>query len=506
MMTRETELLGGHRNRVGVIDIGSNSIRLVVYNGIGRQPFPIFNEKVLCGLGRSLQATGRLDPEGRAMAEENLLRFHRLSRGMGVERLFVVATAAVRDAADGAEFVEDLHTRCNLAVRVLSGADEARLAALGLISGLPGASGVVGDLGGGSLELIDVENGIIRAQETLPLGPLRLMAAPGGKGTARTTVRDALATLPWLSGTAGRTFFPIGGAWRSLAKVHMAKAKHPLRVIHELTVPAVALHDLANLISRQGKASLDRLPGVSKRRLDTLPYASLVLSEVLERMQPERVVFSAYGLREGLLFDQLTPEEQTEDPLIVGCRDVARRIDRFGPEAAIDRWTQGLAALIPERLDRLRRAVCLLSDIGWSEHPDYRAEHAAMRVLRLPVGGLTHEDRAFMAMAIAVRYGAVPTPANLSAITLLDADTRNAATLVGLTLRLAHTLSGGVPLILETAWLDVTGDPIVLSVSDSEGALMGEVVRRRLDAVAKALGRGADVQTARLADRRLAGG
>ncbi|MCB9957765.1 MAG: Ppx/GppA family phosphatase [Rhodospirillaceae bacterium] len=506
MMTRETELLGGHRHRVGVIDIGSNSIRLVVYNGIGRQPIPIFNEKVLCGLGRSLQATGRLDPEGRAMAEENLLRFHRLSRGMGVERLFVVGTAAVRDAEDGQEFVDDLQAKCGLAVRVVSGAEEARLAALGLISGLPGATGVVGDLGGGSLELIDVEAGVIRAQETLPLGPLRLMAAPGGKGTARTTVREALATLPWLPAAAGRTFFPIGGAWRSLAKVHMARAKHPLRVIHELTVPTDTLRDLANLISRQGKASLDRLPGVSKRRLDALPYASLVLGEVLDAMQPGRVVFSAYGLREGLLFDQLSAEEQAEDPLIVGCRDVARRIDRFGPEAAIDRWTQGLAPLIPAPLDRLRRAVCLLSDIGWAEHPDYRADHAAMRVLRLPVGGLTHEDRAFMAMAIAVRYGALPTPADLTALSLLDAETRNAATLVGLTMRLAHTVSGGVPLLLETTWLDLSGDPIVLSVSETEGALMGDVVRRRLDAVAKALGRGAEVQMARLADRKLAGG
>ena len=493
MMARDTDAGGIQRRRVAVIDIGSNSIRLVVFDRLGRAPVPIFNEKVLCGLGRSLHATGRLDPEGWALAVENLRRFRRLCDGMNAVSVSVVATAAVRDAEDGPDFVIAVRDQCGLAMRVISGEEEARLAALGLMSGLPAASGVVGDLGGGSLELVDVEAGAIRNQVTLPLGPLRLMAAGGSKGAARSAVRAALDAVPWLETAGARPFFPIGGAWRSIAKVYMGKVKHPLRVIHGLEVQGDRLRDMAGLISRQGKTSLDRLTGVSRRRLETLPHAAMVLDEVLARLTPETVTFSAFGLREGLLFDQLSAEEQASDPLIAGCRDLAHRNDRFGPEGAIERWTRGVTPMLAADQERLRIATCLLSDIGWSEHPDYRSEHAAMRVLRLPIGGLTHQDRAFLALAIAARYGGEPARGAMPTLDLLDDDAIRAATLVGLVLRLAHTVSGGAPIPLDGTHLDLSGDPIALTVAPDQAALIGDVVRRRLDAVAKALGRGAEV-------------
>ena len=478
--------------RVGVVDIGSNSIRLVVYDRLSRQPIPLFNEKVLCGLGRALQQTGRLDPEGSVRAVENLRRFRKLCDGMGVRHLFVIATAAVRDAADGEAFATEVARRCGLTVRIISGEEEARLAALGLISGLPAASGVVGDLGGGSLELVDIDDGTIRAQATLPLGPLRLMA-DGGKAAARRRTRSLLASIPWLSRSSGRTFYPVGGAWRSLARVQMAQADYPLHVIQSHTVSGREMAALTASVSRQRKATQTTLPGASKRRLETLPYAALVLDEILSLLAPELVTFSAYGLREGLLLDQLGQAERAADPLLAGCEDLARQNNRFGHETAILRWTDPLARLMPPDLDRLRRAACLLSDLGWAEHPDYRAEHAANRALRLPIGGLLHAERAFMALALAVRYGAGPTVRDIPALRLLDAGSAQAATLVGLTLRLAHTITGGAPRLLEGVRLDLSDDPILLTVTEGEASLVGEVVRRRLDALAKALGRGAEV-------------
>ena len=478
--------------RVGVVDIGSNSIRLVVYDRLTRQPIPLFNEKVLCGLGRALQKTGRLDPEGAVRAIENLRRFRKLCDGMGVQRLFVIATAAVRDAEDGEAFAADVARRCGLTVRIISGEEEARLAALGLIAGLPNASGIVGDLGGGSLELVDIDQGVIRSQVTLPLGPLRLMA-DGGKAAARRRTRSLLASVPWLTPASGRTFYPIGGAWRSLARVHMAQADYPLHVIQSHAVLGRDMATLTASVSRQRKGTQATLPGASKRRVETLPYAALVLDEILALLSPEVVRFSAYGLREGLLLDQLDDVGRDADPLLVGCQDLARQNNRFGHETVVLPWTDPLAPLIAPDLDRLRRAACLLSDLGWADHPDYRAEHAANRALRLPIGGLLHADRAFLALALAVRYGASPSTRDIPALRLLDAEAVRAATLVGLTLRLAHTITGGAPRLLDSLNLDLSGDPICLRVHDGDGALVGEVVRRRLDALAKALGRTAAV-------------
>jgi exopolyphosphatase/guanosine-5'-triphosphate,3'-diphosphate pyrophosphatase len=498
------------QGRVGVVDIGSNSIRLVVYDRLCRLPMPVFNEKVLCGLGRDMARTGRLHPDGVMLALGNLARFTRLLQGMGVERVDVLATAAVREAEDGATFTEEVRRRCGLDATVISGAEEARLSAMGVLCGAPGADGVMGDLGGGSLEVVGLDKGGIGPQETLPLGPFRLMDAAGGRKAARALVDQELSGRKWLDDYRGRTFFPVGGAWRTLAKLHMDERGHPLRVIQQYAVPGKDMAQLAGLIAGQGRSSLERMAAVSKRRADTLPYAALVLQALLEKLKPKQVVFSAFGLREGHLYDLLPPGQQAEDPLLHACTAIARRLDRFDHGEVIADWTAGLfdktaggaaggaAAGADERLAVLRRAACLLSDICWAEHPDYRAEHARMRVLRLPVAGLDHAERVFLAVALAVRYGGSPgDPADDPALGLLDADRLTQASLLGQALRLANTLTGGASSLLERTVLTVEDGEVVLSLPVDEVTLAGEAVQRRLDAVAKALNRTGRIVVAR---------
>lgn len=475
--------------RVGVIDIGSKSIRLVVYDRLIRAPLPVFNEKVMCGLGRSLAETGRLDPGGRDAALENLVRFTTLLEGMNVDRVDVLATAAVRDAEDGASFVAEVAARTGLDIQVISGSEEARLSGLGVLSGIPRADGVVGDLGGGSLELVGVDQGRISEQATLPLGPFRLMGWKGAPTKARPRVAEILAGEPWLEAYRGRPLYAVGGAWRALAKVHMAKRDHPIHVIQEYTVPGDDMAELADLIAHQ--SSLERMPGVSKRRLEALPYAATVMVALHDLLAPEVVVFSAGGLREGHLFDLLPADQQADDPLLAACRDIADRIDRFGlgDVGRMAGWIDPLFADEPPGFRRLRQAAALLSDIGWAEHPDYRAEHAFLRVLRLHAGGLSHVERAQLAIATYARYGGSPgNGPTKPAIGLLSEEERTWAQRLGLALRLSHTLTGGAPEVLSRTTLEHDGNAIRLCLPSGAETLGGDVVRRRLDAVAKTMG------------------
>jgi len=482
-------------DRIAVIDIGSNSIRLVVYDRLSRSPTAVFNEKVLCGLGKTLERTGRLNPEGVRQAYENLTRFKRLVDGMHVGRVDVLATAAVRDAADGETFVAEVKRLTGFDMQVLGGEDEARLAAMGVLSGTPGADGLAGDLGGGSLELVVLDKGVIGRQTTTPLGPLRLMEATDGKPAAAARIIDHhLGNLPWIKEGKGRAFYPVGGSWRALAKIHMESQNHPLHVIHHYAIPGAVAADFAGLIARQSRSSLEKMTGVSRRRLETLPLAAMVMERVIRAVEPAEVVFSAFGLREGHLFELLTPEERRKDPLIEACTEVAERLGRFGAAETLEQWTSGLFAGEDEKARRLRQAACLLSDLGWSEHPDYRADHAFLRILRMPFAGADHAERAFLAVAAFVRYagtldGAILTPAK----GLLKDAQLSRAHILGLALRLGQTLTGGAILLLQRTALRLGEEKLVLSLPEDAAMLTGEAVQRRLDALAKALGRKGEI-------------
>jgi len=491
--------------RVGVIDIGSNSIRLVVFEGHPRAPYPVFNEKVLCGLGRSLDATGRLDPGGVALALQNLPRFMVLSEELAVASIQAFATAAVRDAKDGADFAREVERRCGLPVAVLSGDDEARLSAYGVISGNPGAEGLMGDLGGGSLELVSLAGGGTIDHATLPLGPFRLNAVAARGKNAERVIRRQLAGLDWLAGAGGGDFHAVGGAWRALARIHMTQTGYPLGIIDRYAVSDGVMENIVNLVAGLSRESLERLPGLPRRRLDALPAAALVMRDLIEIAKPRRIVFSAFGLREGVLFDSLSDADRKADPLLAGARVYADHFSRFkGMEDALVDWT---APLFPEETEaeqRLRRAACILADIGWTEHPSYRATHSFERALRIAIAGLDHPGRAFLATVMAGRYaGAASRGQRQAASTLgLEVVEIERAVRLGLALRLAIGLSGGHAEALADTKLDVTKSDLVLGVGRAAAPLLGEMVERRLKELASAGDRGWRIETIRRARKK----
>jgi len=479
------------RERVGIVDIGSNSIRLVVFDRITRAPLLLFNEKVLCGLGRGLDESGRLNEEGVDSALVNLVRFVRLAKTMGVGHLDLLATAAVRDASNGAQFAAAVKRRCGVPVRILSGAEEAKFSALGVVSGTPDADGMMGDLGGGSLELVGLDRGNLGPHVTLPLGPLRVGdAAFGEREQARALIDGHLESVPWLGDLRGRNFYPVGGAWRSLARIHMDQTGHPLHIIQHYRIDRHQAEDLLRVMSRLGRRSLAAISGLPRRRVDTLPFAALLLERLLRLARPDAIIFSAFGLREGYLFSQLPPAQRRQDPLLAAC-EMFDRDGRFGAMGdLLERWT---APLFPDETaeqQRLRRAVCRLSDIAWRDHPDYRAEQSFGQILHLPTGGIDHEQRIFAAAAVAARYAGTMEPViQQPALRMMDEPTTSRALVLGLALRLAYSFSGATPKLLAGSTLRLTAAKLTLMLPRSGQIMFGEAVGRRLESLGRALGR-----------------
>ena len=287
-----------------VIDIGSNSVRLVAYRLEGRAIWTVFNEKVLAGLGRDLPRTGKLSLDGMDTTLNALRRFKAVLEAGRPQAVFAAATAAVREAVDGPAFVRRIKAETGLTVRVLSGEAEARYSALGVLAGAPDADGVVGDLGGSSLELTRVADGQPGLGVTLPLGPFALRG-PEGFDPARARARVLRALDDVRGQFACDTLYAVGGGWRNLALLQMRITDYPLQIVHQYEMGAAEALDAARFIARQSRGSLDRIEGVSKRRLDTIPYAAVVLEGLIDRLGVKRIALSAYGVREGLLFDAM---------------------------------------------------------------------------------------------------------------------------------------------------------------------------------------------------------
>ncbi len=478
--------------RSGVVDLGSNSVRLVVFEGRSRNPVAVFNEKAVLGLGRGLASTGMLNEDAVDQALTVMARYHAIARAMRATPMEVLATAAVRDALNGPGFVAALERAMpGVQVRILAGSEEGRLSAEGVLLGFPGADGMLGDLGGGSLEVVELSSGKPGRIASLPLGAIRLAdRADNDPARARALAEADLGTVPWLAEGAGRDLYLVGGAWRALARIHMAQTAYPLSIVHHYVLRREEARDLASVVIAATRRTLERMPGAPAKRVQDLPFAAVVLRRLLRATGARRVVFSANGLREGWYARLLTPAQRATDPLPEAARELA---ERFGRDPMMPRALAGWTATIFGNEDpasqNLREAACALSDIGSHDHPDYRAEQAFWRVLRQPGVGLDHHTRAFLALATALRYEAEPdSPFLMTARTLLDGAAIRRAEALGASLRLAYTLSGGTPALLAGTSLTRTDGRLTLRLAEGTGVFAGESVLRRLETLAASLG------------------
>lgn len=481
----------GATARVAVIDVGSNTVRLVAFSFEGRVPRLIFNEKAFCGLGRNLGSTGELDKDSMALALSTIHRFATLTSQMGIDQLDMVATAAVREATNRDVFLTDVAKLTGRPLRVISGEEEARYAALGVLAGIPHANGVMGDLGGGSLELSAIDHRKVATGSSLSLGTLRLVEAHGDDRTgARDAIDAALEKLNWLEAMKHRAFYPVGGTWRALARLHMAVKDYPLRILHQYEIDgAEALRFMMDIDTYLDPETLTAA-GVAKKRIPMLPMAAVLLERVLKQLEPENVIISALGLREGVLYDNAPADMRTLDPLIAFAQDMAGRRSRFPEQGnVLMQWVAPL--FVAESMDerRLRHAVCLLSDIAWAGHPDYRAELAMDQVVLAQMNGADHAARAFMGLALFVLNGGSVQHPSTDRIRLLLNDSQiERAQILGLALRLAQRISGGTEDLLMRTSLTIEGDTMSLTINADGRYLIGEAVERRLNGLATALG------------------
>jgi exopolyphosphatase / guanosine-5'-triphosphate,3'-diphosphate pyrophosphatase len=484
-------------NRIGVIDLGSNSLRLVVFEHLGGALFPLLNERVLCGLARGIASTGRLNTDGIALALVNLRRFVALAKAVGVEHVAVLATAAVRDASDGRLFTAEVERQCRVPVKIIDGAEEARLSAAGVLAGIPDADGLVGDLGGGSVELVRVrprtpsgDIGQIGRGVTLPLGPLRLADLGDSFKAVSEAAERSLGAATVLRAAPGKNLYLVGGAARAIARLHMEHTHYPLHIVHQYTIRRREAEAFFEIIGRLSRKSLERITTIGRKRLEVVPLAALILRKLVAVAQPQNVVFSAFGLREGYAYGLIDDCEGAPDPLMAACAAIARSQSRFRLNGdRLRDWTAPLFPNLSERAQRLHRAGCWLSDLAWSEHPEYRAEQAFNRSLRMPFAAISHAGRVFIASVLHTRYGGAPDdPVKEPTRHLLDEGSVEEVRTLGLALRLAYTLCGGTIDLLSDVWLLREGDSLVLNIPPTGSLFEGETVQRRFDTLARSIG------------------
>jgi exopolyphosphatase/guanosine-5'-triphosphate,3'-diphosphate pyrophosphatase len=477
-----------HDGKIGIIDIGSNSVRLVIYDGMKRAPMPVFNEKSMCELGKGVAETGRLNAEGVVDARECIARFLAMARVMDVVELSILATAAIRDAEDGKAFVKEIEKQHGVKVRVISGKQEAKLAAKGVLASLHNVRGLIGDLGGGSFELVRVDGEKIHEQDTLPLGALRLKSDSHASLTAAADLaRNAYRQLEWLNRNPLDTFYAVGGSFRALAHMYLLKTGYPLEVLHAYEVSAAKFVPFLRQLALMDEKDVADMPGGSRKRAHSLPFAAVALAELLEHAGIKRVIFSTAGIREGYLFDQLSPYLKQEDGLIACCVDLATQSGRLeGYARDLFQWMSPLFEGETAQEHRLRFACCVLAEFAWRIHPQYRSEWMFTRVIQSSMIGMNHSERVMLANALYHRH-TLKTPLKTKVLSLLNARQKDWCQAMGYALAVGFMVSGGMAGTLQRTPLNMTGEKITIDAVSELQNLLTDTVRKRLEGLGEML-------------------
>jgi exopolyphosphatase / guanosine-5'-triphosphate,3'-diphosphate pyrophosphatase len=487
---------------VAVIDIGSNSVRLVVYEAMARSLITIFNEKALCGLGREVQSTGLLAPDAVTKALTSLRRFRALCRVMKVRRVHAIATAACRDASNGADFIAKAERICGVRIEILPGPREAKLSALGVVSGVHKPDGIVGDLGGGSLELIDVRGNRIRGGVTLPLGSLALQdLSHKSLKRAERIVKSEISEVAQITAGRGRSFYAVGGTWRALARIHIIQSEYPLRVMHGYSIPAQEALDFARRLRRLVAANmLADIEVVADARRPLLAYAALVLEYIIRVAKPKTIVFSTFGVREGLLYQMLPEAERTKDGFICAAQELNKLLSRSARHAEeLIEWTDRLVRVVKlretEEDRRLRHAACLLSDIGWRVHPDHRGEETLNLITNGNFGSISHQGRVFVALSVFFRYAGLSVENEPPAIMqeMVPPAMLERARLLGAAFRVAHLISAARPGVLPATHFRTQGRKLMLVFEHKLVDLVADRVGSRFKQLARLVGRSGSI-------------
>lgn len=476
-------------SRVGVVDVGSNSVRMVVFDGAARSPAYFYNEKIMCALGAGLGETGHLNPKGRARALLAIRRFQLLAEGMEITPLTAVATAAVREASDGPDFVQQVLEETGLKLWVIDGEEEARLSAQGVLLGWPEANGLVCDIGGSSMELAKVGKGQVGQRVTSQLGPLRLQNIKGGKAKLRKHIQEVIEGLAGNIGRDHKRLFLVGGSWRAIARLDMERRGYPLHVLHEYRMTPKAVRDTINWISQNDLTELGSRTGTSEARMSLVPIATEILRQLIKTFRPKEIAISSYGIREGMLYEQMPEHARKRDPLIEACRFAENKDGRrpgFG--RVLNQFLEPLFKGENPATKRLIRAACLLHDVTWRAHPDYRAEVCFDNATRANLGGLTHRERIWLGLALLHRYKNGRSGTRFSDLfDLLDEKSTIQAETVGKAMRFGSMFSVENPEDMAKLTWQPNKKILLLKLTQQGSILFGEVAEARFRSLASSL-------------------
>jgi len=477
---------GGDPPDRAVIDIGSNTVRLVVYSGSRRAPEVFLNEKVSAKLGRDLSTSGKMPRKAMDHALTALARFATLLADIEVEDVQTVATAAVRDAANGAEFLDRVRA-LGLAPRLLSGEEEALTSAHGVMGAFPNATGTVADLGGGSLELVRIEGGACHEGVSLPLGTLRLPALrEHGQAGFQAAVEAELSRAGWAAAHPGPLYM-VGGTWRALATFAMRKAGHPLTDPHGMCLSLEEADQAARQIARMQPAELAPIPGISGSRAAGLPDAAAMLRVVLRDIRPDGLVFSSWGLREGLLFERLSEPAQRQDPLLAAIGHFCEpRGGSVTLATMIAAWTADIGGGGEGGGERLRLAATMLALAAARIEPNLRLRQAYEWAMDKRWLGVDPAARAKLAAALLGACGKPSLQPELLALTREEALREGVAW--GLAIRLCRRLGAGSRVSLLTSSLRRENGRLVLWVDAGRAQLASGPVQGDLKVLAQWLG------------------
>ncbi|MEE2860915.1 MAG: Ppx/GppA family phosphatase [Pseudomonadota bacterium] len=472
--------------RVGVVDVGSNSIRLVVFDGAARSPAYFYNEKVMAGLGQDMARTGKLNPKGIERGFSALARFAALGRSMNIEPLTCVATAAVREAADGPDFQRRVERETGLKLHVIDGEEEARLSAQGVLLGWPDARGLVCDIGGNSMELAEVADGKVGRRVTSQLGPFRLQQIDPDK--LRDHISGILGQLAEEMGIRHERIYLVGGSWRAIARLDMERLNYPMTVLHEYRMTPETVADTVSWIGKHDLNTLRSRVGISASRIELVPLASHVLSQLVEVFTPKELFISSYGIREGLLYEHMSAELRRRDPLIEAARFTEKQMSRMpGFGKKLYHFLLPLFPDISPERDRLMRAACLLHDTAWRAHPDYRAEACFDNVTRANMAALSHPERIYLGLALLHRYKNNRAQSQMAPLfDLLNESEILSAEVLGKAMRFGAMFAIDDP--ADAGRLHLTpGKSVELRLTKMGCELMGEVAQSRFQSLCKSM-------------------
>jgi exopolyphosphatase/guanosine-5'-triphosphate,3'-diphosphate pyrophosphatase len=402
----------------------------------------------------------------------------------------------VREAEDGPAFREEIARETGLRLHVIDGEEEARLSAQGVLLGWPGAEGLVCDIGGSSMELAEVTAGRIGRRVTSALGPLALQRHAGSQRTLTAHIDRTVAGLVDQMGRDSRRLYLVGGSWRAIARVDMDRRGYPLHVLHEYRMTREDIEATVDLIQATEVARLRAQTGIGEARMSLVPLAAQVLAAVVRAFRPREIAVSSYGIREGLLYEQMPPDLRARDPLIEACRHAEvkdARLPGFGD--MLYNFVLPLFPGLPRERLRLVRAACLLHDVSWRAHPDYRHEVCFDNATRANLAAISHDERIWLGVALLHRYKNSRAGSRHAALfAMLTPEALREAEILGKAMRFGAMFSVKDPEDMGRLSWQPRKSLLSLRLSPHGEPLFGEVAAARFASLAASMGATTEVR------------